>query len=123
MTWEELAELALQRIRASEAEYGDIRIQQIQTQTVAGQDRRIASVHDSRDSGFGVRVLYRGAWGFAASAVLSSEEVPRVAELALRIAKGSASLATDPVRLAPEPVHRDSVSTSFRIDPFTVPLE
>jgi TldD protein len=123
MTWEELAELALQRIRASEAEYGDIRIQQSQTHTVAGQDRRIASVHDGRDSGFGVRVLYRGAWGFAASAVLSSEEVPRVAELALRIAKGSASLATDPVQLAPEPVHRDSVSTSFRVDPFTVPLE
>jgi TldD protein len=123
MTWEELAELALQRVRASGAEYGDIRIQASDQQRVVGQDGRIAAVQDHRDSGFGVRVLYQGAWGFAASAVISPEEVPRVADLAARIAKGSAGLATDPVRLAPEPVHRDRVTTAFRLDPFSVPLE
>lgn len=123
MTWDELAALALTRIRASGAEYGDIRILDSTTQTIEGQDRRIAAVRDSRDSGFGVRVLYHGAWGFAASAVMSAEEAPRVAELAVQIAKGSASVAGDPVRLAPEPVHHDRVQTSFRIDPFTVPLE
>ena len=123
MTWDELAESALRRLHATGTEYGDVRIQASEVQRVVGQDGRIATVHDSRDSGFGVRVLYHGAWGFAASAVMSPEEVPRVADLALQIAMGSASLATDPVRLAPEPVHRDSVRTSFRVDPFTVPLE
>jgi TldD protein len=123
MTWDELVELALTRIRASGAEYGDIRILDSLTQIIEGQDLRIADAQDSRDSGFGVRVLYQGAWGFAASAVMSPEEVPRVAELAIQIAKGSATVTTDPVRLAPEPVHRGSVRTSFRIDPFSVPLE
>ena len=121
--WDELAELALARVRASGAEYGDIRIVESRTETVRGEDRRLAEVRDSRDGGFGVRVLYHGAWGFAASAIRSLEEVPRVAELAVEIAKGSATLAQDRVRLAEEPVHRDSIMTARTVDPFSVPLE
>ena len=122
-TWDEYADLALKRITASGAEYGDIRIQDCSTEHIEGEDRRIASVRDIKDIGFGVRVLYHGAWGFAASSVLSLEEVPRVADLAVEIARGSASVALEKVRLVPEPVHRDRVITPYRIDPFTIPLE
>ena len=122
-TWDEFAELALKRITASGAEYGDIRIQDSSTEHIEGEDRRIASIRDSQDIGFGVRVLYHGAWGFAASSILSLEEVPRVADLAVEIARGSASVALEKVRLVPEPVHRDRVVTPYRIDPFTIPLE
>lgn len=121
--WDELAELALKRIAVSGAEYGDIRILHSSSQTLTGEDRRIASIRDDEDTGFGVRVLYHGAWGFAASSVLSLEEVPRVAELAVEIARGSASLAVEKVRLADEPVHRDRIVTTARLDPFAVPLE
>ena len=122
-TWDEFAELALKRIAASGAEYGDIRIQDSQTEQIDGEDRRIESIRDSQDIGFGMRVLYHGAWGFAASSVLSLEEVPRVADLAVEIAKGSASVALEKVRLAPEPVHHERVVTPCRINPFSVPLE
>jgi TldD protein len=122
-SWDEFAELALKRIAGSGAEYGDIRIQDSSTEHIEGEDRRIASIRDARDIGFGVRVLYHGAWGFAASSVLSLEEVPRVADLAVEIAKGSASIALEKVRLAEEPIHRDRVVTPYRIDPFTIPLE
>jgi len=122
-TWDEFAELALKRITASGAEYGDIRIQDSQTEQIEGEDRRIASIRDTQDVGFGVRVLYHGAWGFAASSILSLEEVPRIADLAVEIAKGSASVALEKVRLAPEPVHRDRIVTPYRINPFGVPLE
>lgn len=122
-TWDEFAELALKRIVASGAEYSDIRIQDSTTEHIEGEDRRIASINDVRDIGFGVRVLYHGAWGFAASSILSLEEVPRVADLATEIAKGSASVALEKVRLAPEPVHHDRVVTPCRIDPFRVPLK
>ena len=120
---DEMADLALKRVAASGAEYGDIRFLKSTTQTISGEDRRIASIRDMEDSGFGVRVLYHGAWGFAASSVLSLEEVPRVADLAVEIAKGSASLASEKTRLVEEPVHRDRVATQSRIDPFTVPLD
>jgi TldD protein len=122
-TWDEFAELALKRIAAAGAEYGDIRIQDSSTEHIEGEDRRIASIRDVRDIGFGVRVLYHGAWGFAASSVLSLEEVPRVANLAIEIARGSASVALEKVRLVPEPVHRDRVVTPYRIDPFSIPFE
>ena len=122
-TWNEFAELALKRIARSGAEYADIRIQASSTEHIEGEDCRISSIRDVRDIGFGVRVLYHGAWGFAASSILSLEDVPRVADLAVEIARGSASVALEKVRLASEPVHRDRVVTPYRIDPFNVPLE
>ncbi|HEY5626344.1 MAG TPA: TldD/PmbA family protein [Nitrospira sp.] len=121
--WDEFADLALKRIAHSGAEYGDIRLIHSSSQTIAGEDRRIASIRDAEDTGFGVRVLYHGGWGFAASSVLSVEEIPRVADLAVEIARGSASLASEKVRLVDEPVHRDRVVTASRLDPFTVPLD
>lgn len=121
--WDELAELALTRVRAAGVEYADIRLLDTTTRTIHGEDRRIAQIRETSDRGFGIRVLHRGAWGFAASSILSLEEIPRVADLAVEIAKGSASLAIEKVRLAPEPVHRDRVVTACRLDPFAVPLE
>jgi len=122
-TWEEFSDLALARVRAAGAEYGDIRLQHSVTEHIRGEDRRIASIRDVEDTGFGVRVLYHGAWGFAASSIVSLEEVPRIADLAVAIARGSASIATEKVRLAEEPVHRDRIVTPIRIDPRTVSLE
>ncbi len=121
--WAELAEVALARIRGAGADYGDIRIQNSTIENIQGEDRRIASIRNIEDTGFGVRVLYHGAWGFAASSILSLEEIPRVADLAIEIAKGSASVAIEKVRLTEEPVHRDQFVTRARIDPFHVPLE
>jgi TldD protein len=121
--WAELADLALTRVRHSGADYGDIRIQHSFTERVEGEDRRIATIRNVEDTGFGVRVLYHGAWGFAASSILSLEEVPRVADLAVEIAKGSASVAIEKVRLAEEPAHRDRIVTPVRLDPLMVPLE
>ena len=122
-TWDAFAELAVARIAASGAEYGDVRILHSCTQTIVGEDRRIAAIREVEDRGFGVRVLYHGGWGFAASSVLSLEEVPRVVDLAVEIARCSASLASEKVKLVEEPVHRDRVVTAHRIDPFTVPLD
>ena len=60
---DELAELALKRVLASGAEYGDIRLLDSTTQTIRGEDRRIASIRESQDSGFGIRVLSRRSLG------------------------------------------------------------
>ncbi|HET6675642.1 MAG TPA: TldD/PmbA family protein [Nitrospiraceae bacterium] len=121
--WVEMAEAALARVRQSGADYGDVRILDTITQSVRGEDRRIAGIREGNSRGIGVRVLYKGAWGFAATSVLSLEEVPKIADLAVEIAKGSASLAIEKVRPAAEPVHRDRIATAYRIDPFAVPLE
>ena len=121
--WDEFAELAVKRVKDSGAEYGDVRILDSTTQSIQGEDRRIAAIRETQDSGFGVRVLYHGAWGFASSSILSVEEIPRIANLALEIAKESATLIRDRVQLAEEPIHRDSVTTPILVDPFQVSFE
>lgn len=121
--WGELAELAINRVRHSGAEYGDIRIQQIDTQTIIGEDRRIADIQYTEDLGFGIRVLQNGAWGFAASPILSVEEIPRVVELAIQIAKCSASINRNGIRLTAEPIYQGLVKTPWEWNPFHIPLE
>lgn len=121
--WDEGAELAIKRIRQSGAPYGDIRVGRHTTRIVEGEDRRIARLDERHDSGFGVRVLWRGGWGFAASSVFSYEEIPRITDLAIAMAKEAATVARAQIRLAEEPVHRDSIYTARRVDPFAVSVE
>ncbi len=74
----------------------------------------------SRESGLGVRVLYGGAWGFAASS--SAGDPAAVFDKALENAKAAAARVTFPVSLS----DRDAVQAQFvspcSIDPFTVTL-
>jgi len=121
--WDGLAGICVQRIRRSGAEYGDIRLIETVRHVIRGQDGRIEDVRETRDAGFGVRVLYGGGWGFAASPIFTPEEVRATTELAIEIARASATLALEPVRLAPEPPHQDAVASPREIDPFSVPLE
>src|SRR5262245_34107375 len=64
--WPALSKLALARVKALGCEYGDIRLVETQNEIVYGEDRRIAAVVSRFDGGYGIRALYKGAWGFAA---------------------------------------------------------
>ncbi len=121
--WPSLAQLAISRVRAGGCQYGDIRLLEARNQSIRAEDGRVANVGERYDSGFGIRALYQGAWGFAASADFSMEEVERTADRAVAIARASHTLMKSPVRLADEPVHRDTVKTAFQIDPFSVSLD
>ncbi|NEO27263.1 MAG: hypothetical protein F6K03_10285 [Kamptonema sp. SIO4C4] len=63
----ELALLAIDLIRQAGCEYGDIRLTRDRKQQLYARDRSLSRLSDDISSGFGVRVLYNGAWGFAAS--------------------------------------------------------
>jgi TldD protein len=121
--WPELAQIALARIKAGGCQYGDIRLIETRGQSIRAEDRRVDSVSERFDGGYGIRALYKGAWGFAAAADFSSDEVARQADYAVEIARASHTLMKTPVRLADEPVHKDRVVTPFKTDPFAVPLQ
>jgi TldD protein len=121
--WPSLAQMAMSRVKAGGCEYGDIRLLETRNQSVRAEDGRIAGVNERYDSGFGIRALYQGAWGFAASADFTPEEVERTADRAVAIARASHMLMKSPVLLADEPAHRDTVKTAFQVDPFTVSLD
>ncbi|MDY7012123.1 MAG: TldD/PmbA family protein [Cyanobacteriota bacterium] len=120
---EELASLAIETIHKAGCEYGDIRLCRYRTQRLFARDRSLSSLSDNVSSGFGVRVLYKGAWGFAASPRKTPEEVVRRVNLAVEIAKGSRLAQQEPVRLVPVEAYRDTYITPIEIDPFAVAID
>ncbi len=121
--WPELAEIALEVLRKLKVDYGDIRLIDTQNQSVRASDRRISSVSESSNSGYGIRALFGGGWGFAASSIMTADEIKRTAALAVEVARASSMIIKEPVKLAEEPQHIDTYSTDRSIDPFAVPLD
>ncbi len=117
-----LAQKAIDNAVHAGASYADIRIVETQREDIKLRNGRVSEIDLTEDFGFGVRVVVEGAWGFASSSKVEAEEVDRVVGLALRVARASATLKREDVRLAPEPVHQDIWATPFTIDPFTVPI-
>ena len=122
ITTEELALLAIDLIRQAGCEYGDIRICTYRHQNLTARDRSLSNLSDNVSSGFGVRVLQGGAWGFAASHSQTPEEITRIVALAIEIAKGSRLSQQEPVRLVPVEAYRDTYITPIQIDPFDIPI-
>lgn len=117
-----LADAALTTARMKGASYADIRINRYRNQAVSTREDRVQNVSDNESYGFGVRALVDGTWGFAASSMVTRDEVARVAEQAVAIAKANRILTREPVQLAPEPAHRDTWKTPVVTDPFAIPI-
>src|SRR5215218_8070467 len=116
-----LAEAALTRAVDLGCEHADLRVERIRTQTIRLRDARLEALADAEDLGLAVRVVHEGTWGFAAGVVLTAAEAVRLAEEAVAVAQVSASLSTDRVELAPEPVYPDATYVSeYDLDPFDV---
>src|SRR5262249_42390794 len=85
-----LADLAIGQAKKAGASYADIRINRYRNESIFAREQRVQNVSRTRDSGFGVRVLVKGAWGFAASPLLTPESVRRITDEAIQIARANA---------------------------------
>jgi TldD protein len=122
ITATDLATLAIDLIARAGCEYGDVRFCTYRSQNLYARDRSLSQLSDNVSSGFGVRVLLNGAWGFAASSHKTPAEVERIVALAVETAKGSRLSQRTQVQLAPVEAYRDSYTTPIEIDPFAVPI-
>ena len=119
-----LANVALDAARAAGASYADVRFSRNRSQSLFTRERRVQGLVDNETRGFGVRTLVNGAWGFAASRELSTDEVARVARQAALQAKANSLTLVRPVVLAPvSPVSNGTWRTPIEIDPFSVSIE
>jgi TldD protein len=105
------------------ASYADIRIGEISDENLTVKNGMPEDVNLLQTTGFGIRVLVKGAWGFAASIDVTRKEVAEVARKAVSIAKASAKVNKKAVTLKKTPVKIDKYSTPMKKDPFNVPLE
>lgn len=116
-----LVSLALGHLDVPGVDYGDIRIVEQRREKIATRNGVVEASESSESQGFGIRVLYRGCWGFAASNKLSSKKIKEIAQKAIEIAKASSLVFKKGVNLAEAPVIRNGrYETPIKKDPFKV---
>ena len=81
-----LAEAALSAARKAGAEYADLRVHRLLTQSIRLRDGRVESLTDATELGLAVRVLVDGTWGFASHAGLTPQTACEVARRAVGVA-------------------------------------
>ncbi len=119
----DLALLALDTAQSLGATYADARFATYRRQEILAEDQRVANLQDRSDTGFGIRVIAGGAWGFAGSSTLTREEVLRVAAEAVAIARASATALARPVTWAAEAAQQVVFRSDCAADPFTVGVD
>jgi TldD protein len=105
------------------ASYADARIVDDRSRSLATKNGKLGHASDAESQGIGIRLIADGAWGFAASKDLSRAVVEDTAARALAIARASARVKQEDVRLAPEKPVTAEWTTPYRIDPFTTSIE
>ena len=110
------------------AEYADIRFEETVSEGVMARDGEVDRLWDNLDTGFGIRVLYRGAWGFAASSLLTETEARKAACEAISQAKAIAKISHKPQVTSHKLIHRNppvrvKYKAPCQIDPFSIPIE
>ncbi|HSO29434.1 MAG TPA: TldD/PmbA family protein [Candidatus Sulfomarinibacteraceae bacterium] len=119
----DLTDRALDTAAGLGATYADVRIVRRREESIAVKSGRLEGVASGDSEGFGVRVLVDGAWGFASSHRLKLEDADRVAGLAVRIARASATALRTRVTLDDRPPATGRYETPVVEDPFALPLE
>ena len=114
---------ALEEAKKRGAMYADIRIGEILDEVLTVKNGAPEEVKFLQTKGFGVRVIVDGAWGFAASVDINKDEISRVVDRAISIARASAKLKRKDVKLSKEEIKQDRYETPYKKDPFKVPLE
>lgn len=123
LPYRSLGDAALARAKELGANHADFRFERVRYQTLGVRDGVLQGANDTEDLGFAVRVVHRGAWGFASGVVLTPEEAVRVAETAVAVAQVAAEMTSSPVELADEPVHADvEWVSSYVVNPLEVPV-
>src|SRR5579863_6031906 len=105
------------------ASFADVRVIAQRNRALTTKNGKVGSASDAESVGMNVRVLADGAWGFAASSQLGRGAVEATAAQAVEIARASARVKKEDIRLAPETPAVAEWTTPYKIDPFTVPVE
>jgi TldD protein len=112
----------IKTFKSKGAEYIDARFYtHDDSETLLYYDGNLEANDSSFESGLGVRVLYGGAWGFAATS--NPEEIQACFELAYNNARTASKLVRIPMSMGSKPAHQGSYSSPVKIDPFEVPLK
>ncbi len=119
-----LADTVLQAAREAGASYSDVRIGRYLRQFVVTREDKVQNVVNGESTGVGIRVIVDGAWGFAATRLLTADGVAAATRQAVAIARANAKIQTAPVILAAAPgVGEVRWATPIRTNAMAVPVK
>ncbi len=111
----------IEKLKAAGAAYVDARwYPKEESNILMMWNGNLKSAASSIESGVGVRVLYKGAWGFSASSDIG--DIGGIFARALDNARVASERVTFPIRLAEKDAIQGAFSSPNQIDPFEVPL-
>ncbi len=109
--------------RSIGAEYVEIRAQRLFKSLLTTKDGRVEGVKEGIESGAGVRVLVRGAWGFVSLVQLESKLLKKAIEDAVKFAGATSLWLKKPVKLVDTKTVEDKVVAKPKENPRDVPIE
>ena len=119
----ELIQRALDSADRLGAQYADVRVVERRNEGLTVKNGALEAATTNVSTGFGVRVLLNGAWGFSSSASLDPDEADRIADEAVEIARASAVAQKEPIELDDTPPVTATYRTPYDEDPFAVTLD
>jgi TldD protein len=122
LEFEDLAARALETSKATGASYSDVRFEVAQSERIEVRNGIVTALADTTSTGYGIRALVDGSWGFSASADLTNAGVDAAASRAVAIARAGAAIARRKFGMAPPLAHVGSYVTPMLRDPASVPL-
>ena len=118
-----IANWALNTAAVRGASYADVRVIAQRSRALTTKNGKVGSASDVESIGMNVRVIVDGAWGFAACAELGRGAVEATAAQAVAIARASAKVKRESVKLAAEKPAVAEWNTPYKIDPFSVSVD
>ncbi len=109
--------------RQADVNYAEVRFAGEEVERLRVRDGVPDGVGRSHKSGFAVRLIARGTWGFSCTPLESEAAVVAAVDQALAIARASSALGRPPVVFPPRDAQVGRYETPLEIDPFGIPLE
>lgn len=114
------SEIALTLSKAGGAQYCDFRFERLKELDISVKDTSLENFRESSSTGYAVRLIINGTWGFASNCDLTEFGVKQTVERALSMAKALSSIKGYEVKLAPENIYKDTYISDYVINPFDI---
>ena len=103
------------------AEYVEIRGEELSKLNIELKDGTFSTFTSLKSSGFGIRILAEGAWGFSSTTKI--EELKNAIEKAYKMAKAASRGRYEKIKLADIDIIEDEVKSKMRIKPEEVDVQ
>ena len=113
----------IHKLKAQGVEYADIRWVKKQHENICVFNYSVENLSHHIDEGYGLRVLYNGAWGFACGSVFEEKAIEKNIKLAIEIARSSSAINKEKAVFPAHPAVHSSYACGYKINPFEVSPE